>query len=223
MLDAITLEPNQTATACVIWLHGLGDSGAGFAPIVPELNLPNQHRVRFIFPHAPICPVTLNQGQRMRAWYDIKTMDLANRADEVGVVESVELVNGLIAEQLALGITAEQIVIAGFSQGGVVALHLACRSQHTFAGVLAMSTYLCQGNKLGQEKTPANLNTPIAFQHGQYDEVVPMQAAKQARQTLQEHGFNTQWQVYPMPHSVCHKQIADISQWLQQRLASAMQ
>ncbi len=221
MLDAITLEPSQAATACVIWLHGLGDSGAGFAPVVPELKLPNHHRIRFIFPHAPIRSVTLNQGQRMRAWYDIKTMDLANRADETGVLESVAQVNELIEQQISQGMTPDNIVVAGFSQGGVIALHLACRSQYTFAGIMALSTYMCQPSKLGQEKTSANQQTPILIQHGQYDDVVPIQAAKQAKQVLDEQGFTTQWQTYAMPHSVCAQQIADIRQWLKQRLASA--
>ncbi|MFO6424470.1 alpha/beta hydrolase [Motilimonas sp. KMU-193] len=221
MLEAITLEPSQSATACVIWLHGLGDSGAGFAPIVPELKLPTRHSIRFIFPHAPIRAVTLNQGQRMRAWYDIKTMDLANRADEAGVLESVAQVNELIEQQIRQGIAPENMVIAGFSQGGVIALHLACRSQYRFAGIMALSTYLCQPNKLAQEKTNANQDTPILMQHGQYDEVVPLQAAKQAKQVLDQQGFTTQWQTYAMPHSVCGQQIADIRQWLKQRLAKA--
>ncbi|MDO6526003.1 dienelactone hydrolase family protein [Motilimonas sp. 1_MG-2023] len=222
MLDSITIEPTGEAQACVIWLHGLGDSGAGFAPIVPELKLPKQHGIRFIFPHAPIRAVTVNQGQTMRAWYDIKTMDLNNRADETGVLESMVLVSELIEQQVAQGIKPENIVIAGFSQGGVIALHLACRSQHHFAGVMALSSYMCKPEKLGKEKTSTNQDTPFLMHHGEFDEVVPLQAAKQAKQTLSEHGFSVKWQTYRMGHSLCAQQLADISYWLRQRLGSAI-
>ena len=222
MLDAITLEPNVSATACVIWLHGLGDSGAGFAPVVPELKLPKQHSIRFVFPHAPLRAVTVNQGQTMRAWYDIKTMDLTNRADEAGVLESMQQVNALVEQQIALGIKPTKIVMAGFSQGGVIALHLACRSQHTFAGVMALSTYMCKPQQLHAEKTSANQATPFLIHHGEFDEVVPLTAAKQAKQILTEQGFVVSWQTYRMGHSLCGQQIADISYWLKQRLASAI-
>ena len=158
----------------------------------------------------------------MRAWYDIKTMDLNNRADETGVLESMAQVNELVEQQISQGIKPEHIVIAGFSQGGVIALHLACRSQYRFAGIMALSTYMCKPEKLGKEKTSSNQNTPFLMHHGEFDGVVPLQAAQQAKQTLTEQDFSVKWQTYRMEHSVCAQQIADISYWLQQRLVSAM-
>jgi len=210
-------SPGPT-TAAVIWLHGLGDSGHGFAPIVPELKLPAGHGIRFLFPHAPERPVTINNGYVMRAWYDIKTMDLQSRADEDGVRQSAALVTALLDKVIATGVPAEKIVLAGFSQGGVIALHLLARLPYKIAGVLALSTYMCVPHKLKDEMTPHNLKTPVLVAHGSHDDVVPMSAGKAAFDSLKYAGFQVRWQDYRMAHSVCAQEVDDISRFLQQQL-----
>ena len=213
-LPFVEVNPNGEHKASVIWLHGLGDSGNGFAPIVPELRMPDALGVRFIFPHAPVRPVTINNGMPMRAWYDIKTLDFNSRADIEGVQESAKQVETLIAEELAKGIPADKIVLAGFSQGGVIALHIATRTNTKFAGVMALSTYMCEADKLADEKTPANEATPILMCHGQQDEVVPLFLGHAAYKSLQSNGFNVSWQEYVMQHNVCAQEINDVSAWL---------
>ena len=217
-LEKIVIEPSSQATACVIWLHGLGDSGAGFAPIVPVLNLPNDHAIRFVFPHAPEQAVTINNGYVMRSWYDIKSMDLHNRADMAGVEASELLVRALIQEQIASGIPANKIILAGFSQGGVLSLFTGLRFEQTLAGIMALSCYLPTADKLPAQLHDANKNTAILQHHGSQDEVVPMSAGKMAYDLLHGQGYQTQWQSYVMPHSVLPEQLADISAWLQDRL-----
>ena len=170
-LAFIETKPAVPATAAVIWLHGLGDSGDGFAPIVPQLRLPADHGIRFIFPHAPKQPVTINGGMVMRAWYDIKTMDLTDRADETGVRQSAELVSTLLNKVMASGIAPENIMLAGFSQGGVIALHLLPRLPYKIAGVLALSTYMAVPTKLLAEATDLNKTTPVFIAHGTHDPV----------------------------------------------------
>ncbi|MEW9797969.1 alpha/beta hydrolase [Alteromonas sp. CYL-A6] len=219
LLPFVEVNPNGDADACVIWLHGLGDSGNGFAPIVPELRLPASHRIRFIFPHAPERPVTINGGMRMRAWYDIKSLDFNSRADLDGVTESAAAVEKLIASEHAKGIPYERIVLAGFSQGGVIALHLAPRFAHKLAGVLALSTYMCEPQRLSDEATDTNRTTPIMMAHGEQDEVVPVFLGNAAYKTLTDNGFNATWTTYTMQHNVCMNEIQDISAWLQQVLA----
>lgn len=214
-LRRITIEPTSMATSCVIWLHGLGDSGAGFSPIVPVLKLPEDHQIRFVFPHAPKQAVTINQGAITRSWYDIKSMDLHNRADMKGVLESEEAVHGLIQEQIDAGISYDKIVLAGFSQGGVVSLFTGLRYPKKLAGILAMSCYLASADKLPEQLSTANQQTPILQQHGQQDDVVPMDAGVVANKLLLDAGYPSQWQTYPMPHSVILEQLADISVWLQ--------
>jgi len=217
-LDRVLVEPKELATACVIWLHGLGDSGDGFAPIVPVLDLPVDHSIRFIFPHAPEQPVTINQGYIMRSWYDIKSMDLHNRADMTGVLESEQLVLALIQEQIDSGIAASNIVLAGFSQGGVLSLFTALRYPEKLAGILALSCYLPTADTMPEHCHEANKNTAILQHHGEQDDVVPFSAGKMAHQLLLDNGYSSQWQSYPMAHSVLPEQIADISAWLQARL-----
>ena len=214
MLNFFEEKTSNQVDASVIWLHGLGDSGNGFAPIVPELRMPDALGVRFIFPHAPVRPVTINNGMPMRAWYDIKTLDFNSRADIEGVQESAKQVETLIAEELAKGIPADKIVLAGFSQGGVIALHIATRTNTKFAGVMALSTYMCEADKLADEKTPANETTPILMCHGQQDEVVPLFLGHAAYKSLQSNGFNVSWQEYVMQHNVCAQEINDVSAWL---------
>ena len=217
-LERIVVEPKTTATACVIWLHGLGDSGDGFAPIVPVLDLPANHSIRFIFPHAPEQAVTINQGYVMRSWYDIKSMDLHNRADMAGVLESESLVKSLIQEQIDLGIRASNIVLAGFSQGGVLSLFTALRYPEKLAGILALSCYLPTADTMPENCHNANIHTDILQHHGEQDGVVPFSAGKMAHQLLVNNGYSSQWQSYAMEHSILPEQIADISTWLQARL-----
>jgi len=217
-LERITVEPKSPATSCVIWLHGLGDSGAGFAPIVPMLALPENHGIRFIFPHAPEQAVTINQGYVMRSWYDIKSMDLHNRADMEGVLASEKLVQGLIQEQIDLGIAAKDIVLAGFSQGGVLSLFTGLRFSQSLAGILALSCYLPTADKLPEHCHSANTTTPILQNHGEQDGVVPISAGKMANTLLTAAKYDVTWQSYPMEHSVLPEQLNDISTWLQARL-----
>ena len=218
LLDRITIEPTTTATACVIWLHGLGDSGAGFAPVVPMLNLPHNHAIRFVFPHAPEQAVTINNGFVMPAWYDIKNVDLHNRADMDGVNQSESMVRALIQEQIDKGIAASSIVLAGFSQGGVISLYTGLRFEQTLAGIMALSCYLPIKDQLPAQLSMANQNTPILQNHGELDDVVPMAAGKMANQLLSGKGYNTQWKTYPMAHSVMPEQLNDIGAWLSARL-----
>ncbi len=207
-------NPEKPADALVIWLHGLGDSGHGFAPIVPSLQLPSSLSVRFVFPNAPSRPITINGGMKMPGWYDIAQMDLANRADEAGVRESAELIEKVIEKQIARGIKPERMVIAGFSQGGVMAYHIATRLDYEIAGVMALSTYLCAPEKLADEVTNANKNTPIFSAHGLQDDVVPYVAGKMAADKLTSLGYKVEWKEYAMQHNVCPEQVQDIGNWL---------
>jgi phospholipase/carboxylesterase len=214
LLDRITIEPKTTATSCVIWLHGLGDSGAGFAPVVPSLNLPQYHTIRFIFPHAPEQAVTINNGYSMPAWYDIKNQDLHNRADMDGVLKSECLVQALIQQQIDNGIPASKIVLAGFSQGGVMSLYTGLRFEQTLAGIMALSCYLPIKDQLPTELSAANKNTPILQHHGKADDVVLMSSGKMANELMKNKGYNTQWKTYAMAHSVLPEQLNDIGKWL---------
>lgn len=215
---AIVVEPKTAAQSCVIWLHGLGDSGAGFAPVVPLLGLPENHSTRFIFPHAPEQAVTINGGYIMRSWYDIKSMDLHDRADLDGVKQSEVLVRELIEAQIASGIPANKIVLAGFSQGGVMSLFTGLRLANTLAGIMALSCYLPTGDKMPEGLSQANINTPVLQMHGEQDDVVPLMAGKMAFDLLSKAGYQTQWHTYPMAHSVLPNQLADIGAWLQKAL-----
>ena len=216
-LERIVVEPKTPATAVVIWLHGLGDSGAGFAPVVPALGLPSHHSIRFIFPHAPEQAVTINGGYVMRAWYDIKSMDLHDRADMQGVLASELHVNALINEQITAGIPSERIVLAGFSQGGVMSLFSGLRFEKRLAGIMALSCYLPTADVLPTELSIVNRDTPILQQHGVQDDVVPLSAGALAKDALISDGYQVQWQTYPMAHSVIPAQLNDIRQWLLQQ------
>jgi phospholipase/carboxylesterase len=213
-LARVTVEPKSTATSCVIWLHGLGDSGDGFAPIVPVLNLPKNHGIRFIFPHAPEQAVTINQGYVMRSWYDVKSMDLHNRADMEGVLASEKAIHVLIQQQIDSGIPADKIVLAGFSQGGVVSLFTGLRFPQKLAGILALSCYLPTADKLPDNCHTANKQTPILQNHGEQDDVVPISSGVMANKLLIDAGYHATWQAYRMPHSVLPEQLSDISAWL---------
>lgn len=219
LLDCVEIEPKQSADAAVIWLHGLGADGHDFEPIVPELGLPSDHRVRFIFPHAPKRPVTINQGFVMRAWYDIFDLEKRIRHDEAGFNDSEQLVRNLLdREREERGIAAERIVLAGFSQGGAMTLHTGLRYEHKLAGLLALSCYLAMHEKLPQERADANLDTPIFMAHGEFDPVLPMQLGQMSYQFLKQQGYDISWQQYPMPHSVSPREIDDVGTWLRRVL-----
>ena len=219
MLDCITLEPDSPATACVIWMHGLGADGNDFVPIVPELNLPTGHGVRFVFPNAPTMPVTINGGYVMRAWYDIVSAELDKRADESGVRRSQALIEELIADQRSRGIAADRILLAGFSQGGVIALQTGLRHPEKLAGIMALSTYLACADSLGVEASAANRQIPLFMVHGSMDPVIPVALAKLSKARLETHGYKVEWHEYGMPHSVCAEEIDDIAAFLKRVLA----
>jgi phospholipase/carboxylesterase len=219
LLPSVVVEAPSEHKATVIWLHGLGDSGNGFAPIVPAFQLPDELGIKFIFPHAPVRPVTINNGMQMRAWYDIKSMDFGSRADIDGVRESAESVKALLDAEIAAGIPAHKIILAGFSQGGVITYHLGARYEHSLGGLICSSTYMAEPMLLPSEKTDAGVNTPIFAAHGTHDDVVPMSMGEAAYQSALQNGFAASWQTYPMQHNVHPDQIKDISAWLQARLA----
>ncbi len=218
--DAVVLAPATPASASVIWLHGLGADGHDFVPIVPELELPAALAVRFVFPHARVRPVTLNMGMRMRAWYDIKTLTAEGRADEEGIRESVAVLGRFIAAERAAGIASERIVIAGFSQGGAIALHGGLQHAEPLGGILALSCYLPLKATLEGELADANRHTPVLMCHGQYDPVLPMALGIMARDWLRTQGYTIEWKEYPIQHQVCPPEIQDISRWLGARLAA---
>lgn len=215
LLPFVEVNPQERPDAVVIWLHGLGDSGNGFAPIVPELKIPSSLAIRFVFPHATVRPVTINNGMPMRAWYDIKSLDFNQRADVEGVLESAEQVSALIDAEISKGIPAERILLAGFSQGGVIALHLGTRFGHKLAGIMALSTYMSQPETLSEQGHSANKETEIFCAHGQQDEVVPMFLGHAAFKTLEQNNYPVSWREYNMQHNVCVQEIGDISQWIQ--------
>jgi len=212
LLDAIEIETGKNAAASVIWLHGLGADGNDFAPIVPELRLPKA-AIRFVFPHAPVQPVTINGGMRMRAWYDI-TDGAIRREDERGVRASQVLIEALIGREKKRGTKAERLVLAGFSQGGAIALHTGLRHPERIAGIMALSTYVPVGEKLSTEASTANRHVPIFMAHGTYDPVIPLDRAEQSRGLLESLGYPVEWREYGMPHSVCPEELADIGAWL---------
>lgn len=219
--ETLELESSQPAEASVIWLHGLGADGHDFEPIVPELNL--DVPVRFVFPHAPTRPVTLNGGMTMRAWYDILSLDRNGPQDETGVRESGELLRGLIEREHERGIEYRRIVVAGFSQGGAIALHAALRFPHRLAGVMALSTYLPLATALqaevldGRSIEPGQL--PIFMAHGTFDPVLPIELGRTSHDALEDAGFKVEWHEYPMAHAVCAEEVAAIRKWLSGVLA----
>jgi phospholipase/carboxylesterase len=217
--QAVRLEPAQPPRAAVIWLHGLGADGHDFVPIVPELNLPPELAVRFVFPHAPVRPVTINGGMRMRAWYDIYSLTRGDRQDEAGIRASAAIAQGFIEEQVRAGIPRQRIVLAGFSQGGAIALHTGLRQSEALAGILALSTYLPLHDRLPAELTAAGRSMPILMCHGLYDQVLPLPLGAATRDGLRALGCHVEWRDYPMQHQVCAEEIADISTWLRARLA----
>lgn len=219
LLPCVNVEPTSEHKATVIWLHGLGADGHDFEPIVPELKLSPELGVKFIFPHAPVMPVTINGGYEMRAWYDIRDADLANREDKEGVRHSSELVKKIIDSEIESGIPSDKIVLAGFSQGGAIALHLATRFDQKLAGIVALSTYLTMPESLSDEKTEANIETPVFMAHGSQDPVVPMQRGQYSAKVLEDNGFRVNWQDYPMAHAVCLEEIQALGQYFNKVLS----
>lgn len=209
--DAIELETGPRPDAAVIWLHGLGADGHDFEPIVPELRLAKP--VRFIFPHAPVRPVTINQGMRMRAWYDILQLG-GGPEDERGLRSAQKLLEGLVAHEKKRGVASGRIVLAGFSQGGAVALQTGLRHPERLAGIIALSSYLPLHTALTAERSAANAEVPIFMAHGRYDDIIPFERAERSRELLRALGYPVQWHEYPMPHSVCAPEIADIAKFL---------
>lgn len=216
--SGVTLEPKSAANAAVIWLHGLGADGNDFVPIVPELDLPRHLQARFVFPHAEVRPVTLNGGMAMRAWYDILSLDRGGAQDEAGIRGAAARVDALIAEQEAAGVARERIVVAGFSQGGAIALHTGLRHPQQLAGVMGLSTYLPLDHTLEAEASAANRAMPILMCHGSRDPMLPMALGQGSCQHLARMGWAPEWREYPMEHQVCMEEIRDISEWLQRIL-----
>ncbi|HET7315354.1 alpha/beta fold hydrolase [Salinisphaera sp.] len=218
MLDCVVIQPPFAATASVVWLHGLGADGNDFVPIVPELGLGEQHTVRFVFPNAPQRPVTINSGMHMPAWYDIAGVDLADKQDRAGIQASAAEIEALIAREIEAGIPAHRIVLAGFSQGGAVALHTGLRHGASLAGIMALSTYLPLHDALAAEAGDANRGVPIFMAHGSEDPVVPLTLGRDSRDLLVKLGYTVDWHEYPMAHQVCLPEIASIGRWLRERL-----
>jgi phospholipase/carboxylesterase len=219
MLETVEVETAPNPSAAVVWLHGLGADGHDFEPIVPELKTRGARACRFVFPHAPIRPVTLNGGMRMRAWYDIRGLDRNAAEDAEGFKDSDLKVRELIDREVARGIPTERIVLAGFSQGGAVSLYTATRLAVKLAGVMALSCYLPRESTFAAERQPANDATPIFMAHGQGDDVVPMMLGMRSRDYLRRAGYAVEWHDYPMPHAVCPQEIADIREFLSRVLA----
>ena len=218
-LDCVEINPPAGAAAVVIWLHGLGADGHDFEPIVPELRLPADLPVRFVFPHAPERAVTINLGMVMRAWYDILEMDVRRRVDTGNIRASAQHLEKLIQREINKGMPSERIVVAGFSQGGVIALHTALRYPDPLAGILALSTYLPTADSLEKEARDANRQIPIMMAHGTFDPVIPVINGNAARKTLTGLGYKVEWNEYPMQHEVCLEEINAIRTWLLKVLA----
>ncbi|WP_285903154.1 alpha/beta hydrolase [Alkalimarinus sediminis] len=215
-LPAIEIEPKKKADASVIWLHGLGANGHDFEPIVPELNLPESAAIRFILPHAPSIPVTVNGGYVMPAWYDVLEMDIDRTIDEAQLLQSVAEVHKLIQREQERGIASERIIVVGFSQGGAVGYHAALTYPEKLGGLLGLSTYFATAQTIAPN--PVNQNIPIKVYHGSLDPVVSESLGRKGYEDLLALGYQAEYETYPMEHQVCLEEIEDISAWLQQQL-----
>ena len=213
-LPAIQIETGPNPDATVIWLHGLGDDGNGWSQVVGALGLPQGRAVRFLFPHAPVMPVTINNGMAMRAWYDIREANLNSRADLAGVRRSQAHVEAMIAREVARGVPARRIVLAGFSQGGAIALYAGLRHAERLAGILALSTYLVDGPGLATEAAPANRDIPIFMAHGTQDPVIQFAWADTSRRALADGGWSVEWHTYPMAHAAVLEEIVACGKFL---------
>ena len=214
LLETIEIETATTPAASIVWMHGLGADGNDFVDIVPEIRLPADRGVRFVFPHAPMRPVTINGGYVMRAWYDIRDDGGVRREDGAGVRASQKAIEALIERERQRGVSTTAIVLAGFSQGGAMALQAGLRHGERLAGIMALSCSLPLAETLAAEAAPANRDVPIFMAHGTYDPMIPMARAQRAREVLTGLAYRVEWHEYPMPHSVCMEEIADIAAWL---------
>jgi phospholipase/carboxylesterase len=212
--NAVVVQPSSSADASIIWLHGLGADGHDFEPIVPHLGSALTERTRFVFPHAPMRPVTINGGYVMRAWYDVVDADIARRADAAGVHESEKILCDYIDAEIASGFPPERVVVAGFSQGGAIALHTGLRYPQRLAGVLGISCYLPLPTEIAGGLAPANATTPLFMAHGTQDPLIPVAAGEQSHNFLKDLDYDIEWHTYPIPHSVCLEEIEDIGRWL---------
>ncbi len=223
--ETIEIETGPDPTGSVIWLHGLGADGHDFEPIVGELGLADELALRFVFPHAPVRPVTINGGTEMRAWYDILSLERDGPVDEVGIRESAEILNGLIVREIERGVAASNIIAAGFSQGGAIALHAALRYPERLGGLMALSTYLPLPDafeaEVAENPAAAERNLPIFMAHGSFDPMLPMHLGRSSADLLIGAGFDVEWHDYPMAHAVCAEEIADIRRWLLRILSDA--
>ncbi len=217
-LPGVEIEPQHTADAAVIWLHGLGADGHDFAPVVKELGLPEALAIRFVFPHAPSMPVSINNGHVMPAWYDISSMQIERKVDKEQLMKSALRVGDLVEREIERGIKSERIVIAGFSQGGAVAYQLGLSYPKPLAGIFGLSTYFPTHDAV--QPSPENKALPILICHGLYDPVVPEALGRHSCEALRQMGYKPEYKTYPMQHSVCMEEIAAISHWLQARLAA---
>ena len=214
VLETVEIETGPAPRASVVWMHGLGADGNDFVPMVPELGLEDRRPVRFVFPHAPMRPVSINRGYVMRAWYDIVEHGDGWREDAANVRESRELIEALLEREKVRGVPAGQIVLAGFSQGGAMALYAGLRHAERLAGILALSSALPLADALAAEASPANRDVPLFMAHGTDDPTIPIARAIRSRDILTGLGYGVTWREYPMPHSVCPEEVNDISAWL---------
>ena len=216
--ETIEVETSGSPAGSVIWLHGLGADGHDFEAIVPELRVPDELGLRFVFPHAPMRPVTINGGMTMRAWYDIFSLDRSGSQDEKGIRESAAALIALVEREHERGIAYDRIVVAGFSQGGAIAMHMAIRYPHRLAGLMALSTWLPLGGSLQAEvrdnDNVQSTELPVFLAHGQFDPMLPLALGEECRGVLTSLDYTVEWHEYPMAHSVCLEEIADIRQWL---------
>jgi len=220
MLDTVENETGADPQWSVLWLHGLGADGHDFAPIVPELVRPHWPAIRFVFPHAPVQPITINNGVPMRAWYDIVSMDFRSRADSVGVEASIVALDLLIEREIARGIPAERILLAGFSQGGAVILSALLRRTRPLAGLIALSTYLPDPAKAAAARVADAISVPVFMAHGTQDPVIPVAIAEHTAQTLGALGLPVEWHTYTMAHQVCAEELHALGEWLEARFAA---
>jgi phospholipase/carboxylesterase len=217
MLDAVEVETAPGADRSIIWLHGLGADGHDFEPLVPELALP--FAVRFVFPHAPVRPVTINAGMTMRAWYDLVSLDRDAREDEAGIRKSAADVTELIEREKSRGVASSRVVLAGFSQGGAIALHVGLRAREALAGIVALSTYLPLARTLAAERSLASASTPIWMAHGEADQVIALASAAASREILEQLGYQLSFRTYMMGHGVSAELVDDLRAWLTERLS----
>ena len=220
LIQHLELNTGANPKGTIIWMHGLGADCWDFVSIVKELGLPDDLPLRFIFPQAPTRPITINNGQVMPGWYDISMAELHRKPDEAGVRQSQTAIEQLIAREIERGIPADKIILAGFSQGGAIALQTGLRCREALGGIMALSTYLTLDDSLAAEATIANANIPILMAHGTQDPLIPLSLAVASRTKLEARGYKVEWREYPMPHSLCMEEVEDIGAWIQARFKS---